>query len=339
VRARRYLDQVLAEETEHPTAQVNYQNAIIRLDRDSRHEDAEFMRELARLEPMLCDTTRLWRDRYTARAVTSAEQHDRRSAVTADWTMRDDPYAGVDGALYTPGVCRFWSQDVPVVLAQSRGAIEFMTGFPSLEAARNWVRDDRCTADPRPLAPPPGILHPRITQEECALAGMLRYPEELSEFAEYLPAVTFTTDVRYEIFAAIYVSRHGPADSIAEAFGGPGIDQITQETLTRLARGPDWDNPLLGGPGTPLATAYLHRLATTPINADTARRAAHRLAVADAQALLNVQPSQAAGPRAAVASSAGDPAASSVVSAIVDLQDVRPRPSMPSQVPWPLPRP
>jgi hypothetical protein len=340
LRARRYLDQILATESGHPSPRVSYRRAIADLEQQARPGLAGFVRELARLEPVLADTTRRWQDRYSGRALTAAERDDHRAVTTADWVVWDEPYAGIDGMLYTPGLCRFWGQDVPVVLARSRSTVELIDGFTSLEAARGWVRGDRCAADPGPLVPPPGCQSPRITRDEHVLAGLLRCPGELSEVAALLPALTFTADVRYDIFTAILASRQGPPDVITRAFGGPGIDQITRETLTRLAGSPDWDNPRLGGPGTPLATAYLHRLASTPITAGTAARAAQRLIIADSCALLEAHARAPAAPQPAAKAPPQAPAAgaSPATPAITQSACWILLPPIPRQPPGPVPQ-
>lgn len=198
----------------------------------------------------------------------------------------DEPYTGIDGMLYTPGTCQFWQEAVPAVLAEGRVTQELITGFESIDEARRWVRDDRCSADLRPLTAPPGVWQPRVVQEESILSALLRRPTELDEVIQRLPATTFTADVRYEIFVAIQGARHATRDNIAAEFGSLSIDLITSQTLRRLAWSPDWSNPLLGGPGTPLATVYLHRLASTNVPAATAAHAASWLAAEDATAAL-----------------------------------------------------
>ncbi|HEY1915857.1 MAG TPA: hypothetical protein VGH27_09805 [Streptosporangiaceae bacterium] len=332
LRARRYLDQLLTGDTEHPSPQLSYQHAIAHLEKHARHAQAQLLHDLAQLEPVLADTARRWQDRYAERPATTAEREDHRAAATAVWTVQDEPYAGIDGVLYTPGLLRSWGQDAPVVLAQSRATTELITGFASLDAARGWVRDDRCAAEPRPLAAPSQARQSRVSGEEHVLAGLLRHPAQLGEVAEWLPATTFTVDVRYEIFAAIITSRHASNDSLMRAFGVPGIDQITCETLTRLAASPDWDNPLLGGPATPLATAYLHRLATTPVSAGAAAQAAYRLATADGHALLDTRRR----PATALRPAAATPAPGRVSSAQPAAPSVAENPGLTPQVPAPV---
>jgi hypothetical protein len=285
LRARRFLDQALQARNEYWPEHLTYEQAAVRLYAAGRHQHAQLVRDLTGITPRLADAAERWLHRYTGRAETAGQREDRLAVASAGASW-DEPYAGIDGMLYSPGTCRFWRHDVPVVLAHGRGALELISGFETVSEARRWVRDDRCAADLRPLAPPPGVWESRIVQEEHILSALLRRPGELSEVAEWLPATAFTADARYEIFAAIYASRHTVRDSIADEFGGPGIDVITSDVLRRLAWSPDWDNPRLGGPGTPLANVYLHRLASTDITAGTAARAARRLAAEDAEALL-----------------------------------------------------
>jgi hypothetical protein len=285
LRARRLLDQAAQADPRGGAQLLTYEQAATYLGEKGRHEDAELVRDLARLTPRLADATQQWLHRYSSRAETARQRDDRLALVGGAGRSWDEPYAGIDGMLYTPGVCDFRQQGVPVVLAESRGTRELITGFESVDAARRWVRDDRCNSDLHPLSPP-GVWQSRVVQEEHILSALLRGPTELEEVVEWLPAATFTADVRYEIFAALYGSRHATNDSMVAEFGHPGIDLITSQTLRRLAWTPDWDNPLLGGPGTPLAIDYLNRLASTNVTASTAARAARHLAAEDAKAAL-----------------------------------------------------
>jgi hypothetical protein len=286
LRARRFLDQAVQTGPGDGSGLLDYEQAATYLDAKGQGEDAQLVRELGRLTPRLADAAHRWLHRYSGRAETPGQRESRLALAGGAGRAWDEPYAGIDGMLYTPGVCQFWRQVAPAVLVESRVSMELIAGFESVDAARRWVRDDRCAADLRPLTPPPGVWHPRVVQEEHILSALLRRPAELDEVVEWLPATTFTADVRYEIFVAIHSSRHATGDSIAAEFGRPGTDLITSQTLLRLAWTPDWDKLCLGGPGTPLATLYLHRLASTDIPAATAARAARRLAVEDATAAL-----------------------------------------------------
>jgi hypothetical protein len=286
LRAARFLEQAFRERGQHGHGSLSYEQAAAYLDEGERHEQARFVRDLAGIAPRLADAAQQWLHRYSSRAETSSQREARLALAGGAGRSWDEPYAGIDGTLYTPGVCQFWRQAVPAVLVESRVTLELITGFESVDAARHWVRDDRCAMDLRSLAPPPGVWQPRVVQEEHILSALLRRPGELGEVIEWLPATTFTADIRYEIFAAIYINQHATDDSIAAEFGRPGIDLITSQTLRRLAWTPDWDNPRLGGPGTPMATVYLHRLASTDITIGTAARAARRLAAEDATAAL-----------------------------------------------------
>jgi hypothetical protein len=230
------------------------------------------------ITPELAEAAQSWRHRYDGRPGLHQQGEDAHRQPGADW---GEPYAGLDGMLYTPHLTHVQGHDFVAVHVWGRGAREVIDGFRTLDDAHDWVRDERCAIDSRPFAPPPGQLLPRLMQEERILSALLRRPEQLRNCLERLPATTFTTDLRYEIFAALYHIHHSPPDSIARAFGRPGIDQITWETLRRLAWSPDWDNPRLGGPGTPLASAYLHRLALTDVTAEETEQIAKTLTYRD----------------------------------------------------------
>jgi hypothetical protein len=286
LRAARFLEQAFRDRGQHGHGSLSYEQAAAYLDEGGRHEQARFVRDLAGIAPRLADAAQQWLHRYSSRAETASQREARLALAGGAGRSWDEPYAGIDGMLYRPGVCQFRRQAAPAVLAESQVTLELITGFESIDAARRWVRDDRCNSDLHPLTPPPGAWQPRVVQEEHILSALLRRPSELSEVVEWLPATTFTADVRYEIFAAIYSSRHATDDSMVAEFGHPGIDLITSQTLRRLAWTPDWDNPLLGGPGTPLAIDYLNRLASTDVAAATAAHAARHLAAEDAKAAL-----------------------------------------------------
>jgi hypothetical protein len=274
LRARRFLD-AAARNTGEPSAEsMTYAQATARLDAAGQPRHAEFLRELTRITPALAEAAQQWRHRYNGRPGLHHEDDDGHRQSGASW---DEPYAGLDGMLYTPGLCHVCGYDLPVVRVHGRGARELITGFGSLDAALDWVRDDRCTTQPRPFTPPPGRLLPRVMQEERILSALLTRPGHLPGCFDWLPATTFTTDLRYEIFAALDHTHHSPLNKIACDPGHPNIGQITRETLRRLAWSPDWDNPHLGGPGTPLATAYLHRLTLTTVTTQEAARTAKNL--------------------------------------------------------------
>jgi len=286
LRARRFLDRTLQERTLHWRAQLSCGQVAVYLEMKGRREQARFFGELDCVTPRLAEVAHQWRHRYLTRGETLAQKQDRLILAAAREVIWDEPYVGIDGMAYTVGTSRFWNRGQPVVVAESRAAVEIITSFQSAGAAHNWIRDDRCAADLRRLTSPPGVFTPRVTAEEQILSALLERPGELTEVAEWLPAHAFTADIRYEIFAAINLARRDRHDSITRAFGGPPIDAITKETLRRLAWSPDWDNPCLGGPGTPLASVYLHRLASTPVTAAAAVQAACLLAADDASAQI-----------------------------------------------------
>jgi hypothetical protein len=284
LRARRFLDQALRNVSEPEAERLTYKQAAERLDAAGRHDEAVFLRELTNLVLPLVDAAEHWLHRYEERTETFAQRDHRLVLTPGIGELWGETCAGIDGMLYTAGLCRFPAADDPVVLVQGRGSIELFTRFDSVTDAQAWVRDDRCATDLRPMTPPSVTPPPRVVREERVLSCLLRRPWELGRITEWLPATTFTADLRYEIFAALHHIRCSAPGSTAEESGPPDVGQVTRETLRRLAWSPDWDNPYLGGPGTPLAEVYLRRLAATNVSTNTATEAANWLFREDATA-------------------------------------------------------
>ena len=220
-----------------------------------------------------------WRRRYEGRAATRREEHARRyvsdGLVVFD---PDGPYPGVDGSRYHPGVL---DEDkglpqLPVLLITSRGLTELVAGWDNYQQMRAWVAS-RGNTGSGDLAVPPVARAARSTLEEAVLAHVLGRPSDLPAIAAYLPADAFTSDVRYEIYAAMLDVAH----TGAAAYPGRVAAALADRAALVPAR---HRHEHYGGPGLPWAHAYLRRLDQTQVDLGTARSAATSLRSEDRQA-------------------------------------------------------
>ncbi len=221
-----------------------------------------------------------WRRRYEARAATQREEHARRYLDQGLAVFDPDgPYPGVDGSRYHPGVLdedKGYPQ-LPVLLITSRGSTELIAGWDSYPQMRAWIAT-RGTTGSGDLTTPPVVRAARSTLEEAVLAHVLATPSDLPAIAAYLPADTFTSDVRYDIYAAILDLHHTGATPYSGRVG-TALDARAALIPAR------YRHEHYGGPGLPWAHAYLRRLDQTQVDLGTARSAATSLRSEDRQAV------------------------------------------------------
>jgi hypothetical protein len=200
----------------------------------------------------------------------------------------------VDGSGYHPGVL---DEDkglpqLPVLLIASRGSTEMVAGWDNYEQMRAWVAS-RGNTGSGDLTAPPVLKTARSTLEEAVLAHVLATPSDLPAIAAYLPADTFTSDVRYDIYAAMLDLRHVGTT----AYPGRVAAVLADRAALVPAR---HRHEHYGGPGMPWAHAYLRRPDQTWVDLGTATSAAAFLRSEDRQAVT-----RAAEIRRAVAGRAG----------------------------------
>jgi hypothetical protein len=272
-----------------------------------------------------------WRRRYAARAPARREAHARQyvdqGLVTWD---PDGPYPGIDGARYLPGGldvdCGF-PEPLPVVLVTTRAMTEIILGWGSWPEATGWVAS-RGTTGTGELDPPPAAASARCTLEETVLAHALRHPGDLPALAGYLPSDTWTSDVRYDVWAALLDIRQAGQRACRET--------VTVALGKRATVIPPrhWQEHY-GGRGLPWAIAYLRRLGQTMPDPAAARSAAVSLRGEDQQAIARQASGPAAlpGPRRVVQGRARRAAMPAVrparVPARAPVQPARMRPSPP----------
>jgi hypothetical protein len=266
-----------------------------------------------------------WRRRYSARAPTRREAHARnyvdQGLVTWD---PDGPYPGIDGAKYLPGgldVDRGFPEPLPVILVTTRAMTEIVTGWGSWPEATGWVAS-RGTTGTGELDPPPAAASACCVLEETVLAHALRHPGDLPALAGYLPSDTWTSDVRYDVWAALLDVRQAGErvcrETVAAALG---------ERATVIP--PRQRQEHYGGRGLPWAIAYLRRLDQTMPDPAAARSAAVSLRGEDQQAIARKAsgPAPLRRPRQAVQSRARRVAIPAVGPARAPVPQIRMRPA------------
>ena len=253
--ARRLLDERLRRMVHWPRAR-DYAQLADDLAAEGRDGDALLLRRVAATGGLLTEAQGRWNTRYDSRAETSAERDTRQiiDAGLIDFDP-DAPYQGIDGSLYWPGYTSLQAgQQAPVVLVTGRGLQELIIGFEDQAAVDRWLHDRGPMASGELTQPDVPVL-PRAVLEEHILARLLSRPGDLPATMTALPPTTFTTDARYDIYAAITtVARRGPAWDTGD---------VAAELSRRVDWVPDWALRGYGGQGAPWAQAYLRRLAVT----------------------------------------------------------------------------
>jgi hypothetical protein len=220
----------------------------------------------------------LWRQRYTSRAPVPCQEHARQyvdgGLVILD---PDGPYPGIDGSAYHPGGLdedKGFPAALPVVLVTSRGMTEILVGWANWREMLGWVAS-RGTTGTGELEAPPAAASARCVREDTVLAYALR--TDAGAIAEYLPADAFTSDVRFEVFAAMAeVARSGLRVS---------RERVAPALREREALIPPGErHQHYGGAGLPWAQAYLRRLDQTWVQAEDARSAAASMRAEDRRA-------------------------------------------------------
>jgi hypothetical protein len=221
-----------------------------------------------------------WQRRYSSRASTLREAHARQwvdqDLVTWD---PDGPYPGIDGAKYHPGgldINKGFPEPLPVVLVTTRAMTEVITGWGSWPEATGWVAS-RGTTGSGEFAPPAAAVSARCVREETILAHALRHPGDLPALAGYLPPDTWTSDVRYDAWAATLTVWQAGERICRETVA------IALAARAALIPARQWQEHY-GGRGLPWAMAYLRRLDQTLPAPDAARSAAVSLRGEDQQA-------------------------------------------------------
>src|SRR5262249_27766302 len=116
----------------------------------------------------------------------------------------------------------------------------------------------------------------RCVQEEAVLAYALSHPAAVAAIASYMPQETFTSDIRYDVWAAM--------GELARPGRRLGRDRGADALPERAATIPARQLHRYGGRGLPWALALLWRLDWTLGTRESARAAAAALQAEDRQA-------------------------------------------------------
>lgn len=242
-----------------------------------RTGEAALLRVAAATAGLQAEARARWNHRYSGRPAGTA---DEMITTMADSGMisfdPDGPFRGIDGASYRPGTLMIVDCEYPVVVVGTRAGVSLAVDWADYAAMAGWIAGRGSTAS-GPVAPPatPEGHRFRPWREEQVLGRMLHVPGEVPALAATLPPDTFTSDVRYDIYAAILAvtSRGLP----------PSPERVATELRERMAWVPDHALPLYGGPAGATAQAYLSRLASSTVPGDEAIAAAGDLHREDAQ--------------------------------------------------------
>jgi len=221
-----------------------------------------------------------WRRRYAQRATTWRERQARLAAATRgiDWDPAGPYGPGIDGARYAPGWIEDGSDAPPgaVLLIRTRATSELIHGWNSYGEMQDWLASRGTTGSGGFVVPPPA-RQARCVAEETVLAHMLGHTADVGAIATYLPPWTWTSDVRYDLAAAMQqVTRTG-----RPAFA----EDVARALEDRAASIPASQLPQYGGRACRWALLYLSRLDETPTTVEATRAAAMSLRTEDAQAV------------------------------------------------------
>jgi hypothetical protein len=268
---RRLLDGELRETAGWPRA-GEYRQAAADLAAIGKVPDAEMLSMAASADHLLRIRQDRWVHRYDNRTETPREEV-LRWLLRAGWFDLDPagPYVGVDGVDYEPGVQVHGREGQPVVVVTSRAMREVITGWRDYEQARQWVASRGSTGS-GDLDGPSAVTESRLGREERVLAFLMVSGRAVGEVAAMLPPETFTSDVRYDLYAAM--------TTVAARDGRCAEPALRRELARRAAWVPDHALPAY------LALEpYLSRLASTHVSRDSAMQAAEMLLGEDAAAV------------------------------------------------------
>jgi hypothetical protein len=238
---------------------------------------ARLLCQVADAGHLLEAAAREWGTRYDDR--TTTPQQDLASWLTKRGRIDCDPNGpglGIDGAYYQAGVVTTPRGNQPVVLVTSRGMHEIIRGWDSYEQMRGWIASRGSTGG-GDLTPPAAAQSSRMVREERVLAHLLYHRRTMPEITRFLPAVTFTNDVRYDLYAALVTAARRDAPCTDAA--------VWQEFTRRLTRVPVAALAGYGGPAGYTADLYRCRLIDTPVSHDEAVTAAISLRDEDRHAV------------------------------------------------------
>lgn len=270
--ARRHLDSELRALADWPSGR-DYARAAADYEADGLHKEAAALRKIATSDELIVASKRRWNERFDARGPTKVAEviEGLRGSGFIDLDP-DGPYYGADGAAYKPGVLRYGRSEKPVLIMSARALSELLLDWTGWDDMYQWIAS-RGTTGAGELTPPPVPAASRGWQEELVLARLVNSPQDESALAAKVRPDTFTTDVRYELYAAMR--------ALAGRGRGFTLETIGAELARQMDRVPGYALANYGGPGAPWVYAYLRRLSATFVTYDNALRAATALSEED----------------------------------------------------------
>jgi hypothetical protein len=285
--ARQFLEQAVGSGRGRPLTAADCQQAASLLDGNGRIQLGAAMDALASVSWELEAATAGWHRRYAARPQTQPERIAAGQIRNGDVVESGHAGPGIDGAHYSRAY--YPRSGKPAIVITTSALTEEIVNFANTADAAAWLAS-RSAGISGPL--PTSATGPasRTAREEELLAFLIREPGRGTRLDAMAGPATFTTHLRAELFTAL---RWATA-----AGGTPGYTVIAEAYGRRLLRAPADAAEEIGWPNATRATAYLNRLAVTPVTESQAAAAADLLAAADAAASRASRQMTAAAPSA-----------------------------------------
>jgi hypothetical protein len=267
---RQYLEHALRADRLGSFTSDDYRYAARRLEDAGRSAHGDILETIAAADAELRAAWPAWEHRYAGRVTTAAERGIDTQIHIGALIETGQPGQGVDGAWYRRAYYR--RSGKPAVVITTSAMTEELANFANTEDAGRWLTT-RSPESAGPLATTVNGPTIRTTREEEVLAWLVRKPGDTESVAQLVGAVTWTTHLRAELFAAMRW--------LTSAGGSPGYGVIAEAFFRRLLRAPGSAAAEIGWPGAARAMTYLQRLAATTVTLGQARLSAEALARAE----------------------------------------------------------
>lgn len=237
----------------------DYRHAVVDFRKAGRDQDAVLLWRVAIVESAIEEARRAWTERYGGRPQTWALSAADTMARAGLLEFLPAPEGlGAEGAAYLPAVVKAGRGTEPVLVVAARGDSELIRGWSNEAQMVKWA-EERTAVTNGPLAAPPAPVTPRGWREDMALARLLRHPSEITAARLLLPPDTFTTDVRYDTYAAVLALSARPESYL-------GLGDVAEEARRQVRYVPEVGLTYYGGGAAPLVTRYLVKLAQTRVS-------------------------------------------------------------------------
>lgn len=239
-------------------AAKDYRDAVVDLHKAGHDGDAVLLERVAALQDVLETAHRMWNRRYEGVsqtwALTAADTMARAGLLEY---LSPAPALGSEGAAYLPAIAKAGTGAEPVLIVAARGGGELVRGWTSEKQMLEWA-GKRIDDGTGPLAAPPEPVMTCGWLEDLVLAGLLQYQTELAVARQLLPPGACTTDVRYELYAAML--------GLSRRNGIYTPDEVAEQVRQQIRMVPEEGLTYYGGEGAPLAHRYLAKLEQTRVS-------------------------------------------------------------------------